>query len=260
MIEHKRSITRDATPSGYGCGRRTVADVSAVADPGTGVAVYDTYGAGGWFVVGGTSASSPIIASVFALAGAPASNAASILYAHRSNLNDVTSGSDGSCSPSYLCTGTSGYDGPTGLGTPNGLGAFNGSGTTGGGSSTGAVTSGVAGKCLDDYADSNANGTIADLYDCNNTAAQQWTYNGSTLQTNGKCLDITGASTADGALAELWDCNGGANQVWQQGANGSLVNPASGKCLDDPGFTTTNGTQLDLWDCNGGANQRWTLG
>ncbi|WP_225447996.1 chitinase [Streptacidiphilus sp. P02-A3a] len=133
--------------------------------------------------------------------------------------------------------------------------------STGGGGSTGAVASGVAGKCLDDFAGSSADGTIVDLYDCNNTPAQQWTVaSNNTLQINGKCLDITGASTADGALVELWDCNGGGNQVWQQGANNTLVNPASGKCLDDPGFSTTNGTQLDIWDCNGGTNQVWTLG
>jgi hypothetical protein len=242
-----------------GCGRRSVADVSAVADPGTGVAVYDTYGQGGWFVVGGTSASSPIIASVYALAGAPSDAAASVLYAHSGGLNDVTSGSNGSCSPSYLCNATSGYDGPTGLGTPNGLSAFTGagSGSTGG---TGQVASGLSGKCLDDFAAGTANGTVVDSWDCNGTSAQQWSWNGSTLRTSGKCLDITGSgATANGSLVELWDCNGGANQAWQQGANGSLVNPASGRCLDVPGFNTTNGTQLDIWDCNGGANQSWAL-
>ncbi|MGF1430351.1 S53 family peptidase [Kitasatospora sp. LaBMicrA B282] len=111
-----------------GCSNRTVADVSAVADPATGVAVYDTYGASGWQVYGGTSASSPIIASVYALAGVPGANTtpASDLYANPSALNDVTSGSNGSCSPSYLCTAGPGYDGPTGLGTPNGTGAFSG--------------------------------------------------------------------------------------------------------------------------------------
>ena len=45
-------------------------------------------------------------------------------YAHTGSLFDVTSGSNGSCSGSYLCTGKVGYDGPTGLGTPNGTGAF----------------------------------------------------------------------------------------------------------------------------------------
>ncbi|MCO5998008.1 putative Ig domain-containing protein [Actinoallomurus rhizosphaericola] len=116
-----------------GCSKRTVADVSAVADPNTGLAVYDSYQTGGWLVVGGTSASAPIIAGVYALGGSPASGTypASYPYAHTSALNDVTSGSNGSCSPSYLCTATSGYDGPTGLGTPNGATAFQG-GSTGG--------------------------------------------------------------------------------------------------------------------------------
>jgi subtilase family serine protease len=109
-----------------GCSNRAVADVSAVADPATGVAVYDSYQAGGWQVYGGTSASSPIIAGVYADAGAPGGgdNPAKYPYQHTSALNDVTSGSNGTCSPSYLCTAGTGYDGPTGLGTPNGLTAF----------------------------------------------------------------------------------------------------------------------------------------
>jgi subtilase family serine protease len=114
-----------------GCSRRAVADVSAVADPATGVAVYDTTvpsgTTGGWLVFGGTSASSPIIASVYALSGktGSASTLANALpYANPGALNDVTSGSDGTCSPSQLCHARAGWDGPTGLGTPNGTGAF----------------------------------------------------------------------------------------------------------------------------------------
>jgi subtilase family serine protease len=127
-----------------GCAKRTVADVSAVADPNTGVAVYDTYntcgssslcdvlielglvtGADGWVQVGGTSAASPIIASVYALAGNTATvTAGSFPYSHTGSLFDVTSGSNGSCGGTYLCTAGTGYDGPTGLGTPNGTGAF----------------------------------------------------------------------------------------------------------------------------------------
>ncbi|MET8803100.1 S53 family peptidase [Streptomyces sp. NPDC004546] len=122
----------DAKPSWQkdsGCANRTVADVSAVADPNTGVAVYDSYAQGsGWMVFGGTSASAPLIAATYALAGTPSagSSPASFPYAHTSALNDVTSGSNGSCGGSYLCTGTTGYDGPTGLGTPNGTAAFTG--------------------------------------------------------------------------------------------------------------------------------------
>lgn len=119
-------ISKPSWQTDSGCSRRTVADVSAIADPNTGVSVFDTFGGvGGWLVFGGTSVSSPIIASVYALAGNASSvNAASSLYSHSGNLFDVTSGSNGSCSPSYLCTATTGYDGPTGLGTPNGTGAF----------------------------------------------------------------------------------------------------------------------------------------
>jgi subtilase family serine protease len=107
-----------------GCARRTVADVSADADPNTGVAVYDTFRAGGWLEFGGTSVASPIIASVYALAG----NAASVTfggfpYQNTTSLNDIVSGSNGSCG-SYLCTAGPGYDGPTGLGTPNTPSAF----------------------------------------------------------------------------------------------------------------------------------------
>lgn len=107
-----------------GCSNRTVADVSAVADPATGVAVYNTYGGGGWAVYGGTSASSPIVASTFALAGNATKINASYLYSHTANLNPVIEGSNGSCSPAYLCTAGPGYNGPAGLGTPNGTGAF----------------------------------------------------------------------------------------------------------------------------------------
>ncbi|MGW1842855.1 carboxypeptidase regulatory-like domain-containing protein [Streptomyces sp. NPDC001966] len=123
-----------------GCARRAVADVSAVADPNTGVAVYH----GGWQVFGGTSASAPIIASAYALAGTPATGSApnSYPYAQPSALNDVTSGRNGSCSPAgYLCAAGPGYDGPTGLGTPNGLAAFR-SGPNG--TVTGTVTDGAA--------------------------------------------------------------------------------------------------------------------
>jgi subtilase family serine protease len=108
-----------------GCSRRTDTDVAAVADPNTGVAVYDTTnGNGGWVQVGGTSASTPIIAAVYALAGSAGTNPADDIYTHTGNLFDVTSGADGSCSPTYLCTARAGYDGPTGEGTPNGIAAF----------------------------------------------------------------------------------------------------------------------------------------
>ena len=119
-------IAKPAWQHDTGCPNRTIADVSAVADPATGVSVYDTYGGvGGWLVFGGTSASSPIVAAVYALAGNGASiNNAAFGYSHTSSLYDVKKGSTGTCGGTYLCTAMAGYDGPTGLGTPKGTGAF----------------------------------------------------------------------------------------------------------------------------------------
>jgi subtilase family serine protease len=109
------------------CSGKASADVSAVADPNTGVAVYDStsyQGRRGWQVYGGTSASSPIIASVYAISGNTSGYPASLAWGHTSGLNDVTSGSNGSCTPSLWCTAGTGWDGPTGLGTPNGTSSF----------------------------------------------------------------------------------------------------------------------------------------
>jgi hypothetical protein len=121
LYEPKPAFQQDT-----GCAHRAVADVSAVADPATGVAVYQTYGGGGWGVFGGTSASAPIIASVYADAATPVAGTYpnAYPYADPEGLNDVTAGSNGSCDPSYLCRAAVGYDGPTGLGTPDGLQSF----------------------------------------------------------------------------------------------------------------------------------------
>jgi hypothetical protein len=117
-----------------GCATRTENDVAAVGNPATGVAVYDTYRTHGtWLELGGTSAATPIIAGVYALAGYPArgSYPASYLYQHPARFHDVKSGVNGVCpvARSYLCHGKNGYDGPTGLGTPNGSYGFSDHGT-----------------------------------------------------------------------------------------------------------------------------------
>jgi subtilase family serine protease len=120
-------ITKPSWQHDASCTYRTDSDVSAVA---LNVAEYDTYGYSGWFTVGGTSVASPLIGGVYALAGnASSQNAAQHIWklkkkARKKELHDITSGSDGSCGGSYLCTGVKGYDGPTGWGTPNGIKAF----------------------------------------------------------------------------------------------------------------------------------------
>ncbi|WP_151081665.1 S53 family peptidase [Nocardioides cynanchi] len=116
-----------------GCAKRAIADVSAAADPNTGgLSVYapTSLTASAWSQYGGTSESSPIIASVYALAGNTGAGvsgyANAIPYAHTASLNDITSGSNSKrkCPATQWCVAGAGWDGPTGLGTPNGTGAF----------------------------------------------------------------------------------------------------------------------------------------
>jgi len=146
--------------SSVGCGSgRAVADISADADPYTGVAIYDSTpespesSEAGWRPIGGTSLASPLIASIFALAGGADGVAypAKTLYENAlkrpNSLHDVTEGSNGECSKPFdketglsgctelqeaadcsakpaICLAGKGYDGPTGVGTPNGIAAF----------------------------------------------------------------------------------------------------------------------------------------
>jgi subtilase family serine protease len=116
-------------------GHKATADVSAVADPNTGVAVYDSYayqGSKGWLQFGGTSASSPIVASVYAMGTAVAPNVypGKVTWSRWATdhtvLHDVTSGSNGTCPTITWCDASTkpGWDGPTGLGTPKGVAAF----------------------------------------------------------------------------------------------------------------------------------------
>jgi hypothetical protein len=115
-------VAKPAWQTDSACRQRSVADVAAVADPGTGVAVYDSLahqGSAGWMVFGGTSVSAPIVAGFDALIGVAAA-APSYPYAHGGSILDIVSGTNGACTLAYLCTAGPGYDGPTGLGTIDG--------------------------------------------------------------------------------------------------------------------------------------------
>lgn len=110
-----------------GCANRASADISAVADPHTGLATYDTLGYGGWLQIGGTSLASPLVAAMYALAGPPVAGTYPVTYpydpAKAGGLFDITSGSNGSCG-NVLCQASPGWDGPTGMGSPNGVSAL----------------------------------------------------------------------------------------------------------------------------------------
>ncbi|MGZ4330960.1 MAG: hypothetical protein ACXVXL_23510 [Solirubrobacteraceae bacterium] len=103
-----------------GCAGRAYADVSADADPSTGLKIYDS-GNGGWLLMGGTSLATPLIAAYYAITGV---SAATPQWAYTSSalLNDPASGSSGSCAQNilYICNAGVGYDGPTGAGSISG--------------------------------------------------------------------------------------------------------------------------------------------
>jgi MYXO-CTERM domain-containing protein len=145
------SIPKPAYQTVSPCTKKATADIAADGDPATGLAVYNA-GAGGWITVGGTSASAPFVAAIFAATGNGAQSSGAFISSKASTLYDVTTGTNGTCPQgALLCNAATGWDGPTGYGTPNasalvpstgtGTGTGTGSGTgTGTGSGTGTGT------------------------------------------------------------------------------------------------------------------------
>ncbi len=230
--------TKPTWQTDTGCAKRTNNDVSADADPNTGVAVYDTFSEGGFLEVGGTSASSPMIAAVYALAGTPTAgtNPASYLYAHTGNFFDVTSGADGSCSPAYLCTAEVGYDGPTGLGTPNGIAAF----------SQGTVTGNTV-TVTNPGAQSTTTGSAVSLqiHATDSATGQTLTYSATGLPTGLSISSTTGLITGTAGTAGTFStvvtatdttgAHGSAAFTWTVG---TVSGCTSSQLLGNPGFET----------------------
>ncbi|WP_367320908.1 putative Ig domain-containing protein [Streptomyces sp. HUAS ZL42] len=231
-----------------GCGKRMEADVSAVADPATGVAVYDTYGGSGWAVYGGTSASAPIIAGVYALAGTPGSSdyPAKYPYSHTGNLYDVTSGSNGSCTTSYFCTATTGYDGPTGWGTPNGTTAF-----ASGSSSGNTVTVTNPGN-----RSTTTGGSVSLQIKATDSAGATLTYTASGLPTGLSISSSSGLISGTASTAGTYQvtvtakdstgASGSASFTWTVGSSSGTC--TSSQLLGNPGFESGNAT----WSASSG--------
>jgi kumamolisin len=105
--------------------RRGVPDVSAEADPNSGIWVRDS-GNGGWYIVGGTSASSPIWAGIVSAAGNNSGSTAAELttiYKNRGNKTDFNDVKSGVCGPWNGNLTQPGYDLCTGVGSPVGYGS-----------------------------------------------------------------------------------------------------------------------------------------
>ncbi|GAA5187263.1 hypothetical protein GCM10023322_35260 [Rugosimonospora acidiphila] len=240
-----------------GCSNRAEADVSAVADPSTGVAVYQGYGGSGWSVYGGTSASSPIIAGVYALATPAVNNSypSSFPYAHQGNLFDVATGNDGWCGWP-LCTSLSGWDGPTGLGTPNGTAAFSASSPVR--YKLRAVSSGLVVGV--DHSSTAAGAAIIQAND-DGTANQHWIFytnpDGTFIMQNensGLCMSTDGV-TGDGLTQQ--PCDGRWGEVWQSNSNGNYWSYYYQRNMDVNGNSYAVGAPIDTWYVNNSTNQQF---
>ena len=125
-----------------------------------------------------------------------------------------------------------------------------------------AVTSGPIkgdhGKCLDDFGGGTANGNKVDIWTCNNTTSQKWTFSGGHLMVLGKCLNDA-SHTGAGTNLVLWGCNTHKGQLWTHHSNGEYVLELDGLCLTDPSASPVNGTQVQIHACQNFADQHWSV-
>jgi hypothetical protein len=131
----------------------------------------------------------------------------------------------------------------------------------GGGGGGSRLISNWNGKCIDVPGANFASGVHLQMYGCNGTVAQSWTFSGGTLRTqNNMCMDVAGGSTADGAVIQIATCSGNAAQQFVLSGAGDLVNPQANKCADIKDWNGNDGAALQLWVCGGTANQKWHQG
>ncbi|MFC0531871.1 ricin-type beta-trefoil lectin domain protein [Phytohabitans kaempferiae] len=163
----------------------------------------------------------------------------------------VTSGAGGTCATG----GTTVYQPVNEI-----LSAYGLSLTTTGGGGTSRII-GYANKCIDVPNSNGVDGAALQLWTCNGTGAQNWTFPGDgTIRAFGLCMDVAWGSTANGAVIQLANCSGNPAQQFVLTAAGDLVNPQANKCVDVGGWSTADGARLITWECHGGANQKWRRG
>ncbi|MET7419462.1 family 16 glycosylhydrolase [Dactylosporangium sp. NPDC005555] len=130
--------------------------------------------------------------------------------------------------------------------------------TSGGGGGAGPIIGQGSNRCIDIPSSNAADGNRLQIWDCNGTGAQQWTFNADgSVRALGKCMDVSGGGTADGTVVQLWTCNGSGAQRFTLSGAGDLVNIQANKCVDVQNVATANGSKLHIWTCNGASNQKW---
>ncbi len=116
-----------------------------------------------------------------------------------------------------------------------------------------------SGRCIDIPSANPYDGAPLQIWDCNTTAAQAWTFAADgTIRAMGKCMDPAWAGTANGTEVNLVTCNGNPAQRFTLNATGDLVNLNANRCVDVRDNNPNNGGRLQLWDCAGTPNQKWS--
>lgn len=131
--------------------------------------------------------------------------------------------------------------------------------TTGGGSTNSII--GYNNKCIDIPNSNASDGVQLQIWNCNNTNAQKWTFGSDgTVRAMNMCMDVAWGSKDDGAAIQIANCSGNPAQQFVLSAAGDLVNPQANKCVDVKDWNGNDGGKLILWTCTGGANQKWRRG
>ncbi len=162
----------------------------------------------------------------------------------------VTSGGSGNCASG----GTTFYQPVNPI-----LGAYGLTLKTSGGGGARAIVSNYNGKCIDVPGANFVDGAPLQMWDCNGTVAQRWSFEGGNVKAGGKCMDVAWASTANGTTVQLVNCNGNRAQQFVLGAAGDLVSVLANKCVDIRDWNAASGARLIIWPCAGTANQKWHL-
>jgi lysophospholipase L1-like esterase len=118
----------------------------------------------------------------------------------------------------------------------------------------GALANELNAKCLDVTNGKTDDQTPLQMYPCNNTPAQQFTFTGGELHVLGKCVDGTSGNQA--SAVTLVTCHHGVNQKWHLDDQRRIVG-VNGLCIDIVGQNQDTGARLHLWTCHGGPSQKW---
>eukprot|EP00425_Heterocapsa_triquetra_P036683 CAMPEP_0195075268 /NCGR_PEP_ID=MMETSP0448-20130528/18177_1 /TAXON_ID=66468 /ORGANISM="Heterocapsa triquestra, Strain CCMP 448" /LENGTH=725 /DNA_ID=CAMNT_0040107635 /DNA_START=3 /DNA_END=2180 /DNA_ORIENTATION=+ len=124
-------------------------------------------------------------------------------------------------------------------------------------------------KCFDVMNGSPQNGNRVQLWDCNGSNNQQFTWDAVDKKIHwaahpGMCLDIKDHKTQPGTYAQLWACSqANTDQAFAVAASGQgNIRWASHPtlCLDVKDHSTHNGNLIQIWDCqSSNSDQTFTL-